>query len=119
MKKIFIADDDPDILEILSMMLTLRGYDVEASTNATDIFSKPGIPADLVLLDLWMSGIDGRDIYTKMKETENTKHIPVIFISANSHLPEIADQYKVNGFIAKPFDMNQLFKKVHEVLYQN
>ena len=119
MKKIFIADDDPDILEILSMMLKLRGYDVEASTNATDIFSKPGIPADLVLLDLWMSGIDGRDIYTKMKETENTKHIPVIFISANSRLPEIADEYKVNGFISKPFDMNQLFTKVDEVLYQN
>jgi len=119
MKKIFIADDDPDILEILRMMLSSRGYEVEASTNATDIFSKPGTPADLVLLDLWMSGIDGRDIYTKLKENENTKNIPVIFVSANSRLPEIADEYKVNGFISKPFDMNQLFTKVHEVLHQN
>lgn len=119
MKKIFIADDDQDILEILSTMLTSRGYEVEASTNATDIFSKPGIPADLVLLDLWMSGIDGRDIYRRLKKTENTKDIPVIFVSANSRLPEIANEYKVNGFIAKPFDMNQLFSKVDEVLYQN
>ncbi len=119
MKKIFIADDDPDILEILSLMLTSRGYEVEASTNATDIFSKPGIPADLVLLDLWMSGIDGREIYMKLRENENTKDIPVIFVSANSRLPEIADEYKVNGFISKPFDMNHLFSKVHEVLYRN
>lgn len=119
MKKIFIADDDPDILEILSIMLQSRGYHVEASTNANDIFLDNRGQADLVLLDLWMSGIDGRDIYTRLKQNEQTKNIPVIFVSANSRLEEIADEYQVNGYLAKPFDMNDLLVKVHEVLTQN
>jgi CheY-like chemotaxis protein len=118
MKKIFVADDDRDILDILSMMLSSRGYKVHATVNALDIFSETTELPDVILLDIWMAGLDGRDVFTKLKKTDRTKDIPVIFISANSRLAEITAEHHADGFIAKPFEMNQLFEKVQEVLLQ-
>ena len=115
-KKIFIADDDPDILEILSMMLKVAGYKTDATSNANDIFSyKDNLP-DLILLDIWMSGVDGREICRRLKGNELTKNIPVVFLSANSRINEITEEYQARDFIAKPFEMDHLLSKVKEIL---
>lgn len=115
MKKVFIADDDFDILEIIRLMLVSQGYDVHVSANANDIFEMKGKFADLILLDIWMSGIDGRDICRRLQQDINTCKIPIIFVSANSKLPEIAKEFNIYGYIAKPFDMNELIAKVNGV----
>jgi len=116
MKKIFIADDDLDILTITSLMLQRSGYLVQATTNANDIFEISAGNADVIILDLWMSGIDGRDIYTKLRQNEKTKEIPILFMSANSQLKDIAAEYEVTDYIEKPFEMNHLLSKVHNAL---
>jgi DNA-binding response OmpR family regulator len=116
-KKIFIADDDRDILEILEMMLHTRGYRVNVSDNAGELFDyRPEQLPDLILLDIWMSGIDGRDICARLKKSAHTKHIPVLFISANSNIQSIAKEYCAEGYIAKPFDMDTLLNKIKDVL---
>ncbi len=117
-KKIFIADDDADILTILRLMLKTKGYQIEISNNANDIFNykKEDLP-DLVLLDIWMSGIDGRDICTRLKQNEETNNIPVIFISANSRIKEITEEAGAQDYISKPFEMDFLLKKIHDTLY--
>src|SRR4051812_9043999 len=92
-KHIFIADDDADILQIISMMLNTQGYQVETSNNAYTIFNERTNFPDLILLDVWMSGIDGRDICSKLKANDATKNIPVVFISANSNIVEITRQF--------------------------
>jgi DNA-binding response OmpR family regulator len=116
-KKIFIADDDPDILDILKLMLQTRHYSVTTTTNANDIFnySSNELP-DLVLLDIWMCGLDGRDICERLKKEKRTKDIPVIFISANSNIEEITKEYNANGFVAKPFEMNLLLDTIDKSL---
>jgi CheY-like chemotaxis protein len=117
-KRIFIADDDASILEILGIILEAAGYTVTTSKNANDIFEykQENLPA-LILLDIWMSGIDGRAICSKLKNNDLTKDIPVLFISANSNIKEIAEEYNADGFIAKPFEMDYLLKKVQDSLY--
>ena len=115
-KKIFIADDDPDILEILSMMLKMAGYKTDATGNANDIFNYRDDLPDLILLDIWMSGVDGREICSRLKENELTKNIPVVFLSANSRINEIAEEYKARDFIAKPFEMDYLLSKIRRIL---
>jgi CheY-like chemotaxis protein len=116
-KTIFVADDDADILDILKLMLQTRGYNVIVSNTANELFEYgPDQLPDLILLDIWMSGIDGRNICERVKNNELTKHIPVLFISANSNIKEITDEYCADGFIAKPFDMNLMLNKVSEVL---
>ena len=114
-KKIFIADDDQDILEIISMILRTKNYDVLATSDANDIFNfKEGLP-DLILMDIWMSGLDGREICKSLKENPLTKNIPFIFISANSNIEEITKGYKADDYIAKPFEMQYLLKKIDHI----
>lgn len=116
-KKIFVADDDKDILHIIRLMLQTKGYTVITSINANELFeyNEADLP-DLILLDIWMSGLDGRKICTALKENPLTKHIPVLFVSANSNIEEITEEYKADGFIAKPFEMSQLLNKIHDSL---
>lgn len=116
-KEIFVADDDGDILMVLRMMLQTEGYIVEATKNARRVFEYDSahLP-DLILLDIWMSGIDGREICYKLKENILTRHIPVLFISANANIREITSEYKADGFISKPFDMGSLLSKVRDNL---
>jgi len=116
MKKIFIADDDPDILEILSLMLRMAGYQTQTSSNANDILKLADNLPDLILLDIWMSGTDGRDICRQLKENELTRNIPVVFLSANSRINEISKEYNARDFIAKPFEMDFLLRKVRTIL---
>jgi len=85
-KKIFIADDDRDILQIMHLMLQTKPYAVETTSNAKNIFEFEKDLPDLILLDIWMSGVDGREICSQLKKNERTKNIPVIFISANSNI---------------------------------
>jgi len=63
-----------------------------------------------------MSGIDGRDICKQLKENERTKNIPVVFLSANSRINEITEEYQARDFIAKPFEMDHLLKKISTIL---
>jgi DNA-binding response OmpR family regulator len=68
------------------------------------------------MLDLWMSGTDGRDIFTQLRRQDQTKNIPVVFMSANSRLKEIAAEYNVDDYIEKPFDMVFMLDKVKNLL---
>jgi DNA-binding response OmpR family regulator len=116
-KKIFIADDDQDILDILRLMLQTKKYQVSVSKNGHELFEYgPEQLPDLILLDIWMSGIDGRDICARLKSNELTRDIPVLFVSANSNIKAIAQECSAAGYIAKPFDMQVLLNKVHEQL---
>ncbi|RYY70039.1 MAG: response regulator [Chitinophagaceae bacterium] len=115
--KIFVADDDPDILEILSLMLGAHGYGVIATTDPNIIFDyeEAELP-DLILLDIWLNGIDGRDVCKRLKDSPQTRQVPIIFVSANSNIAEITKECKAEGYIAKPFEMSQLIKTIREIL---
>lgn len=115
-KKIIIVDDDTAILDSLSVMLDYEGFDVNAFQRGTEIFpfvesvSKP----DLILLDIWLSGEDGRDICKKLKENEFTKNIPVVMMSAGRDLEKAAYSSGATAFISKPFEIEE----VVDTLYQ-
>ena len=119
-RKIFVADDDADILQILCLMLQTKGYIVQTSKDASEIlrFTKEELP-DLVLLDIWMSGADGRLICRELKSNNLTSHIPVLFISANSNIREITAESHADGFIAKPFEMDKMLETVRSMLFRS
>lgn len=114
-KKILIVDDDVAILDSLSMLLDFEGFDVNAVQRGQEVFpvvessSKP----DIILLDIWLSGEDGRDICKKLKECESTKNIPVVMMSAARGLESTAINCGANVFIAKPFEIDHLVKKLN------
>jgi CheY-like chemotaxis protein len=111
-KKIMIADDDPGIVDAVEMLLAFEGYEVTSTVNgATVLDMKEELP-DLLLLDIWMSGEDGRDICKKLKQTPGIRHIPVIMVSASHDIKESALASGADDFLAKPFEMNELLQKI-------
>lgn len=114
--KILVADDDPAILEALTMMLEDQGYQVDTAVNGEAIYKMEKDFPDLLLLDIWMSGTDGRDICRHLKQKKITKDIPIIMVSANKDTETIARESGADDFIAKPFDMDVLLNKLKEYL---
>jgi DNA-binding response OmpR family regulator len=118
MPRIFVIDDDKDLLKVVKSLLLKRGYDVSTffdwnlANNAIK-FSEP----QLILLDVFLSGIDGLDICQKLKASHFTRHIPILLFSAYPKIAETAiHDYGADDFIAKPFEVGDLIRKVHSVL---
>lgn len=108
-----IADDDPGIVDAVEMLLEFEGYEVTSTVDgATVLDMKEELPDLLLLLDIWMSGEDGRDICKKLKKDELTKGIPVIMISASRDVRDSAIAAGADDFLAKPFEIDELLQKI-------
>lgn len=113
MNRVLVVDDDQSILDAMEIALNLEDYDVETTTRGEDTFSKiESFKPDLILMDVYLSGMDGREICKQIKEDDKTKHIPVIIFSANRSMKEVFKESGANDFIGKPFNMDELYEKV-------
>lgn len=117
-KKILVVDDDPGVLEALSEMLAFGNYEVKAITRGETVFQEiDDFHPDLILLDVMLSGMDGRTICRSIKAGSDTGNIPVILISANlGAYAALFDKGAPNDFIPKPFDMGYLLGKIKRQL---
>lgn len=111
-KSILVIDDDPDIAEALQFMLETVGYSVTTSSQGDGIVSNGKALPDLILLDILLSGSDGRDICKRLKRDTTARHIPIIMISAHPGVEESVKAAGAQDFIAKPFDMDDLLQKI-------
>jgi DNA-binding response OmpR family regulator len=113
MQRILVVDDDQSILDSMEIALTLKDYEVETTTRGEETFSKiESFKPDLIFMDVYLSGMDGREICKQIKERDDTKHIPVIIFSANRSMKEVFEESGANDFIGKPFNMDELYDKV-------
>jgi CheY-like chemotaxis protein len=117
-KRIMVADDDPAILDVMRMMLEFEGYEVLTTLNGAAVLKMETEFPDLLLLDIRMSGADGRDICRKLKQSERTSKIPVVLVSAGKDIEQSAIEAGANDFIAKPFEMIELLHKVEKNINQ-
>lgn len=116
-KRILVVDDDPDILLVLTAILEDAGYTVltaDATTYQAPL--RDHEPPDLILLDMLLSGHDGRDITRQLKGQEATNHIPIIMLSAHPTAQRDARDVGADGFMAKPFEMDDLLATVAAAL---
>ncbi len=116
-KKLLIVDDEPDILEFLQVILEEEGYEVLTSTKGEYLeqLHNVGLP-QLILLDVLLSGKDGREIVKYLKSQDETKHIPVIMFSAHPSAEQTARAAGAEDFIAKPFNIDDLLAKIAQLL---
>jgi DNA-binding response OmpR family regulator len=116
-KKILVVDDEPDILEFLQVILEEEGYIVGTTDKGEYVeeLHNGGLP-NLILLDVLLSGKDGRAIAKHLRSQEDTKNIPIIMFSAHPSAEETARQAGANDFLAKPFDISALLEKVAKYL---
>ncbi|HVF69955.1 MAG TPA: response regulator [Xanthomonadales bacterium] len=115
-KRILVADDDVAIVESTCMVLRENGYQVDSADDKEAINKMEKSLPDLLLLDIWMSGQDGREICKYLKSKELTRHIPIILISASHDIAKSAKGAGSDDFLAKPYGMYELLEKVAKYL---
>jgi DNA-binding response OmpR family regulator len=112
-QRILIVDDDPDIVLVLSAMLEDAGYEIATADRGDELeHLHEGEAPDLILLDLYLSGLDGRQIARRLKGQEATRRIPILMLSAHPTAEQEALAVGADGFLAKPFDLDVLLATV-------
>lgn len=114
MKKVLIVDDNKDIVWVVETILKRYGFEVMSTLRGEDVISKvETFHPQLVLLDVFLSGVDGIEICNKLKSMQKTKDIPVIMFSAHTNRNDVMKFCKADDFLQKPFDVNELVKKIN------
>lgn len=117
-KKILIADDEQEIIDLVKTTLELGGYEVASITHGGQlpVAVKKEKP-DLLILDVLLPGLDGYSLQLYLAQQEETKNIPVIVASALPAARALFEKFpQVKMFFDKPFEPDSLLKKVKEIL---
>jgi DNA-binding response OmpR family regulator len=113
---ILIVDDDPSVREVLSLYLTQAGFDVRQTEDGPGCLSAmSGAPADLVLLDIMLPGMDGYDVYRSLRERSD---VPIIFLTARDEDVDriLGLELGADDYITKPFNPREVVARVKAVL---
>jgi two-component system sensor histidine kinase/response regulator len=113
---IFMVDDTPSNLRALSDLLISQGYKVSEARDgqtALNMLTRGDLP-DMILLDVYMPGMDGYEVCQHLKANPHTRDIPVVFISALSETENIVKGFEVGGvdYIIKPFQFREVLARV-------
>lgn len=119
-KTIMIVDDEPDMVELIKIVLETEGYKTSTANSGSEALEKiKAKKPDMVLLDINMPGMDSWAVRKKLLEEKETKDIPVVILTARAqpidkmfglHVMGVAD------YIAKPFGRKELVDRVRAVL---
>ncbi len=107
--KVLIFDDDKDILELCSIILRRNGFETVGESNSKNVLEKiREVDPHVILMDNWIPGLGGVEATQLIKNTNDTKHIPVILFSANNNIEMIAKEAHADYYLKKPFDIATL-----------
>ena len=117
--KILIADDEKDVRDLVRFAFERRGFEViEAADGSEALTIARRESPDLILLDAMMPGMSGYEASRRLKKTEATKGIPIVFLSAKGQTYEVAEGLEAGAvaYIVKPFAPKELVAQVQEIL---
>jgi len=119
MNRILVIQDSPSVNAILKFRLEKGGFSVETvETGEEGIEKTKACQYQLILLDYNLPGINGSQVCRILKEEDNTRNIPVVFMSAKdeNELCQITKQAGADGYIGLPFDGKTFIDKINRVL---
>jgi CheY-like chemotaxis protein len=115
MSKLLIVDDEVAILEALTDILSVEGYEVTTAANGAEGLKRATDERpDLILLDLMMPVMDGQEMLRRLKEDPNLRTIPVVVMSAGRVTKA---ELQGSRFLAKPFELDDLLETVTAELH--
>ena len=120
MNVVVCIEDEPEMITLIKAILNRRGYEVVGAGNGREgLETIERIKPDVILLDLMMPGMDGWEVYQKLKANEATSQIPVIVVTAKAQsIDKMLGLHiaKVDDYIAKPFSPQELVESIAKVL---
>ncbi|MGH9243418.1 MAG: response regulator transcription factor [Acidimicrobiales bacterium] len=118
---VLVADDDPDIRELVIFKLEQAGYTVHAVADGeAAIAAAVALSPDLVLLDIMMPGLNGFDVCRKLRAHDDTATTPVIMLTAKAQEADVETGFAVGAddYIVKPFSPRELLTRVNKFLFR-
>ena len=119
-RTILVVDDMSQIRNILSFSLRKEGYEIKVASNGKDAlkYALGDKPPDLIILDIMMPGMDGYEVIKKIRASDTTKDIPIIFLTAKAQKKDVQRGIEVgcNDYVVKPFKMGDLRQKIAALL---
>lgn len=117
-KNILVIEDNHAILDVITLILQSEAYKVAGLNKSADMMAHiDEFEPDLMILDIMLPDGDGRELLTQLRTNPKTASIPVLMISAKYTAQNIQHgPYKPNGFLAKPFDIDDLLDKIEGIL---
>jgi DNA-binding response OmpR family regulator len=119
MSRILIAEDEPDIRELVAFTLRFAGHEVTTTSNGEEALNQASlIIPDLIIMDVRMPRMTGYDACRAMKADSSLKDIPVVFLSAKGQDSEIQTGLDAGAeeYLLKPFAPYQLTERVKAIL---
>jgi DNA-binding response OmpR family regulator len=116
---VLVADDDPDILQLVALRLGRSGYDVVTASDGEQALDAALERApDLALLDVMMPKLDGYQVTERLRGNATTRHMPVILLTARVQEADVARgiQAGADDYVKKPFSTQELHARVQAVL---
>ena len=118
--KILIVDDFPANISLLTEMLELKGYQILAAGDGDRAIKiATHIIPDLILLDIMMPGMNGYETCQRLKSQQQTRNIPVVFISAKTEMEDMLMGFSVGGadYINKPFYEEEVYARIKSLIH--
>jgi DNA-binding response OmpR family regulator len=117
-KNILVIEDNHAILDVITLILQSEAYKVFGLNKSADMMQRiDEFQPDLMILDIMLPDADGRELLSQIRTNEKTANIPVLMISAKYTAANVQHgKYKPNGFLAKPFDIDDLLDKIEGIL---
>jgi len=112
MKTILVIDDEPELLDLLKYFFKQLNYTIITFTHAVPVETIEDIMPLFIVLDYNLGTTTGDDLCRELKAYPPTQNIPVIMLSANKELPQLAKDSCADAFLFKPFDIAELHRTV-------
>ena len=117
-RTILIADDEKDIIDLLSYNLSKNGYNIISASDGSEVLLKVNPTIDLIILDIMMPKLDGYELCDILKKNPTTKGIPIIFLTAKNSTD---DEYKgllkgADDYVVKPVAIENLLLRIKNIL---
>jgi len=112
---VLVADDEPDIRELVALRLERARYRVATARDGLEAFSQAvALRPDLIVLDVNMPGQDGFETSRRLREDPRTSHVPVVFLTARTREQDVLAGYAKggDGYVTKPFEPHELLDRV-------
>jgi len=116
---VLVVDDEHDIRQLLSTMLTMMGYQSFVAQDGLEALEKiPECKPDVLILDVMMPRMDGLTLCRQLRDTAETAELPIIMLSGKAHQEAIQEGLKAGAdrYLVKPTGLDELTRNINEVL---
>ena len=118
-RKLIIVDDDRETREMLTLALEIEGYEVREAANGLRLISTLEVDRpDAILLDVMMSWINGFELCRAIKQNDEFRDIPVVFVSARKTAEDVEQGIAAGAadYFTKPLDVERLARRLDELI---